>query len=239
MKSKDIKLSVIFDNECSCKTLIPLWGFSCFIQTPNNTILFDTGGNGRVLLKNIKSKNLNINEIDTIFISHAHWDHIGGIDSVLELNPNVDIFVTSHISKNMIRDLNTLSNGVTTIGDKPTEILPNIYSTGAMGEASEQSLIIDTESGLIIVAGCAHPSIERIVTRAKNLFDKEILIIIGGFHLAHKDDAEVIEIIKHIKALGTKYVCPSHCTGERAKQLFKESFGEFYIDGGVGIDLNL
>lgn len=237
MKSKDIKLSVIFDNECSCETLTSLWGFSCLVQTPNNTILFDTGSNGRVLLKNMKSKKHDINKVDTIFISHAHWDHIGGLDSILDLNSNIDVFVTSHVSKNLIRDLKTLSNGVTVIGDEPTEILPHIYSTGAMGEASEQSFIINTDDGLIIIAGCAHSGIEAIVTRAKRIFKKEILLILGGFHLAHKQDSEVMDIIKHIKTIGTKYVCPSHCTGERAKQLFEESFGEFYIDGGVGVDL--
>lgn len=237
MKSNDIKLSIIFDNESSCDTLTSLWGFSCFVQTPSNSILFDTGSNGRVLLQNMKSKNLNIKSIDTIFLSHAHWDHIGGVDSILELNPNIDIFVTSHISRNLIRDLNKLSNGVTVIGDEPTEILPSIYSTGAMGEASEHSFIINTDDGLIIIAGCAHSGIENIVTRANRIFDKEILIVIGGFHLASKEKSEIMDIINHLKKMKTKYVCPSHCTGERAKKLFKESFGELFIDGGVGIDL--
>ena len=237
MKSKDIKLSVIFDNECSCETLTPLWGFSCLVQTPNNTILFDTGSNGRVLLKNMEIKKFDITKVDTIFISHAHWDHIGGLDSILELNSNIDIYVTSHVSKNLIRDLNTLSNGVRVIGDEPTEIIPYIYSTGAMGETSEQSFIIDTDDGLILVAGCAHSGIESIVTRANRVFDKEILLILGGFHLASKSDIEVMDIIEHLKTIGTKYVCPSHCTGERAKRLFEENFREFYIDGGVGVDI--
>jgi 7,8-dihydropterin-6-yl-methyl-4-(beta-D-ribofuranosyl)aminobenzene 5'-phosphate synthase len=238
MKSTNIKISVIFDNECSCRELTSLWGFSCVVQTDEHTILFDTGSNGRVLLKNMQYKKIDIKRVDTIFISHAHWDHIGGLDSILELNANIDIFVTSHVSRNLIRDLGTLSRSVTVIGDEPTEFLPSIYSTGAMGEASEQSFIIDTDEGLVIIAGCAHSGIEAIVTRAKRIFDKEILLLLGGFHLFGEEEERVVETVKHIKALGTHYVCPSHCTGAKAKKIFEEHFGANYIDGGVGVDID-
>ncbi|MCH9739957.1 MAG: MBL fold metallo-hydrolase [Epsilonproteobacteria bacterium] len=237
MKSSNIKLNVIFDNECSCSNLTSLWGFSCLVQTTNHTILFDTGSNGRVLLNNLKTQNLELNDVDTIFISHAHWDHIGGLDSVLELNPNVHIFVTSHVSKNLVRDLGTLSNGVTVVGDEPIKLLTNIHSTGAMGEASEQSLIIDTDEGLIIIAGCAHSGIEAIAKRAKETFNKNILLLLGGFHLHNKKDEQVLEVIANIQKLDTQYVCPSHCTGQRAKELFSEAFQKNYIDGGLGIEI--
>jgi len=237
MKLDDIKLSVVFDNECCSDKLISLWGFSCFIETPNGTILFDTGSNGRVLLKNIETKELNISSIDNIFISHGHWDHIGGLDSILELNPSIHIFVTSHISKNMIRDLKLLSNGVTVIDDKPTKILTDIYSTGAIGKESEQSIILDTNEGLIIVAGCAHSGIENIAKTAQKFLNKKILLLLGGFHLHNKTDKEVLEIIKTIQKLDTKFVCPSHCTGVRAKELFQEKFRQNYINGGVGIKI--
>jgi len=237
MKSDDIKLSVVFDNECCSNKLKSLWGFSCFIETPNGTILFDTGSNGRVLLQNIKKRDLNLSSINNIFISHGHWDHIGGLDSILELNPSVHIFVTSHISKNMIRDLNTLSNGVTVIDDKPTKILTDIYSTGTMGEESEQSIILDTDEGLIIIAGCAHSGIEKIAQIAQKFLNKKILLLLGGFHLHNKNSEKVLEIIKIIQELDTQFVCPSHCTGDKARMLFHEKFRDNYIEGGVGINI--
>jgi len=238
MKLDNIRLSVIFDNECCSSDLTSLWGFSCFIETPNSNILFDTGSNGRVLLKNLEKKNLNISSIDNIFISHAHWDHIGGLDSILEINPDVNIFVTSHVSKNLVRDLNTLSSGVTIIGDTPTKILEDIYSTGAVGENNEQSIILDTNKGLIVIAGCAHGGIENILKRAVDFFNKPIFLALGGFHLHNKEDRKVLKIIDTIQELDTKYVCPSHCTGDRARELFKERFKDNYIEGGVGIDIS-
>ena len=237
MQTNTLKILVIFDNVCCNQQLASLWGFSCFIQTPEHTILFDTGSNGRLLLQNLSRKNLELSNVNNIFISHAHWDHIGGIDSVLELNPNVDIFVTSHLSKNLIRDLGTLSNGVTVIDEELTQILPNIYSTGGMGEQSEQSLIINTDEGLVIIAGCAHSGIEQIAKRAKEKLNKRILLLLGGFHLHNKKDSEVLKIINTIKQLDTKYVCPSHCTGERAIKLFKEAFKQNHINGGVGVEI--
>jgi len=238
MKSSDIQLNTIFDNECCSSNLTTLWGFSCLVQTPQHTILFDTGSNGRVLLKNLQAKSLELNKIDNIFISHAHWDHIGGLDSILELNSDVHIFVTSHVSKNLVRDLKTLSNGVTIIDDKPTEILTDIYSTGAMGDESEQSMVIDTEEGLIIIAGCAHGGIAEIAQQAQKNFNKKILLLLGGFHLHNKKDQKVLEIIDTIHQLETRYVCPSHCTGSRAKELFEKSFGDNFIDGGVGLEIS-
>jgi len=239
MKIDNIKLDIIFDNKHCNNTKESLWGFSCLIQTPNNTILFDTGSNGRVLLKNIKSRGLDINNIDTVFISHSHWDHIGGIDSILEINSNIDIFLTSSLSKNLIRDLKTLSKKVEVIEENPIEILPNIYSTGAMGNEKEQALIIDTDRGLIIVAGCSHSGIANIALRAKEFLGKKIFLLLGGFHLYKKSEKEILEVIDTIKnKIDTQFIAPSHCTGNRAIELFQSRFKQNYISSGMGIHIN-
>jgi len=238
MNINDIKINIIFDND-SCKDNTKLlWGFSCLIETPYNTILFDTGSNGRVLLKNIKSRKLNISNIDTIFLSHSHWDHIGGIDSILELNPDIQIYLTSSISQNLIRDLNTLSNGVNLIDNQPIQIQKETYSTGAMGKEKEQAIILDTNRGLVIVAGCSHSGIENIASRAKEFLNKEIFLLLGGFHLYKKNNSEILETIKKIKDLNIKFIAPSHCTGDRAKELFQNEFKENYINSGLGTYIN-
>jgi len=239
MPSNELKLHVVFDNESHDTTTPSLWGFAAVIETPQATILFDTGSNGRVLLKNLHAQGVAVETIDTLFISHAHWDHIGGLDSILELNPTLDIYLTQHLSKNLIRDLKSLARSVTIIGDTPTQILPNIYSTGAMGEASEQSMIIQTKEGLVVIAGCAHSGIEAIVQRAQTHLNQSTLLLLGGFHLFDKTATEIQTIIQHLQALGTHYVAPSHCTGSPAKVLFANAFQTTYIDGGLGLSLTI
>ena len=71
-----------------------------------------------------------------------------------------------------------------------------------MGDAiKEQSLIIDTPKGLIIVTGCSHQGIVNILKRAKDVLDRPIHLVFGGFHLGNKSEAEVQEIIANFKEL--------------------------------------
>lgn len=82
-------MTIVFDNNPGLPELATLWGFAVVMQTPGGTLLFDTGSNGRVLLKNMAALNLSPESIGLLFLSHPHWDHIGGLDSFLEVNPQV------------------------------------------------------------------------------------------------------------------------------------------------------
>ncbi len=239
MKASSIHIDTIFNNiasttETCCTTL---WGFSSYIQTPEHTILFDTGSNGRILLKNMLSKGIDIHKIDTIFLSHGHWDHIGGIDSIIELNPYVTLYVTPHLSKNFIRDYRQQSRSVEVIGEKLTQIAPHIYSSGARGSSLEQSMIIECDEGLILIFGCAHSGVGEIAKLAAKTFKKEILLLLGGFHLENRSDEEIRKLMQIFQETHTKTIIPSHCTGERAMKLFHEEFQGAYIQGGVGQSL--
>ena len=151
-------------------------GFSCYIETPEKIILFDTGGEGEILLKNLTKKKIDINNIETIFISHSHWDHIGGIKHLLEQKLNINIYTTTIVSEISIAIANQ-----TLIKDEITQITKNIYSSGSMGNVKEQSLIIDTTAGLIIISGCGHVGIENITKNsAKICGDLKTLIISQG-----------------------------------------------------------
>jgi 7,8-dihydropterin-6-yl-methyl-4-(beta-D-ribofuranosyl)aminobenzene 5'-phosphate synthase len=78
-----ISITVTYDNNLYTEGLITAWGFSCFIRGAEKTILFDTGGNGSILLANMKELDINPQEIDVAVISHIHGDHAGGIERFL------------------------------------------------------------------------------------------------------------------------------------------------------------
>lgn len=229
-----ISLSIVFDNYAYKEGFPTLWGFSCFVQTPEVSFLFDTGSNGRVLLRNMQRMGIDLTQADSVILSHPHWDHIGGIDSVLEAHPDVTLFVPSSLSKFMIRDLETQSLGVTVIDEHAQEILPNVYTTGIMGEIGEQAIIVDTPQGLIVLTGCAHPGIVQIAQRAINLLHKPIHLLMGGFHLMHEPAEHIAAVIDTLDALGVQQVCPTHCSGDLAIAMFKTHFGERCFKGGTG-----
>jgi len=89
------------------------------------------------------------------------------------------------------------------------------------------------------MTGCAHPGIADMVKRAKNVLNKKIYLVFGGFHLMSKSENEVKEIINQFRDLGVMNVGATHCTGDGAIKLFKEAYGENFIRMGVGKKLTL
>ena len=70
--------------------------------------------------------------------------------------------------------------------DEPIEICRGVYSTGEIqGVVNEQSIIFDTDSGLVVITGCAHPGILNILKKVKEIRNKEIYLVLGCFHLEH------------------------------------------------------
>ena len=225
-----MKFSIVFDNYKANEKLESFWGFSCII---NDNFLFDTGSNGRALVRNIVKMGFSIENFKYLFISHPHWDHIGGIDSILDINQNLTLFLPTTLSKFYIKDLQTLSEEVKVISQHPQILFNNFYSTGIMHEI-EQSLVIDAGDFGIVVTGCAHAGIINIIKKAKDILDKDIAYAIGGFHLMRSSEEEIIKVIQEMKNLGVEYVTPTHCSGDLAIELFKKEYKENYIPGGVG-----
>ena len=225
-------MTIIFDNyNYSYPELKSLWGFSAYFE--EYKLLFDTGSNGRVLLKNMKELGVDVNEIEYIFITHSHWDHIGGIDSILELNPNITLFIPSSLSKHLINDLKTLTKEVIICTNKPQHLFSKLYTTGLLGdEILEQSLIIKDDETKVIT-GCGHFGIENIVAVACEIIDKKIDFAIGGFHLLHSSDKEILDSIDGLKKLGVTKVMPTHCSGDRAIKIYKNHFKKNYFTGGI------
>ncbi|WP_024790759.1 MULTISPECIES: MBL fold metallo-hydrolase [unclassified Lebetimonas] len=226
-----MRFSIVFDNYRANEKLESFWGFGCII---NDNFLFDTGSNGRALIRNISKMGFDIKKLEYLFISHPHWDHIGGIDSVVDINRNLTMFLPDSLSALYIRDLKKLSKKVKVINEYPTKLFDNFYSTGVMHPIGEQSLVIDEGEFSIVVTGCAHPGIVNIVKRAIEMLNKPVLYALGGFHLMRSSEEEIAEVINELKNLGVEYVTPTHCSGDLAIGMFKETYGENFIPGGVG-----
>jgi len=111
-----MRFFIVFDNYIANEILESFWGFSCVI---NDYFLFDTGSNGRALVRNIEKMGFDINKFKYLFISHPHWDHIGGIDSIVDVNRKMSLILPNSLSKLYIRDLKTLSRETIVVDEEP------------------------------------------------------------------------------------------------------------------------
>ena len=209
-----MKLTILYNNEANLG-LKSGWGFSCLIEENDKKVLFDTGCEGPGLLYNIKKLGYNVEDIDIVVISHQHWDHTGGLFDVLNLNDKLEVFVLTSFSehlKNEIRKRVKLREV-----ENEEKIIENIYTTGLIeNNPDEQSLILKTPKGIVVIVGCSHPGVDRILEIARKY--GKIYGVIGGFHgFSNFNALEGIEIIG---------AC--HCTqyASEIKQRFPKEFKE-------------
>ena len=207
-----MKLTIVYDNEVAEEGLEAAWGFSCLVEVDGRQLLFDTGGKGELLLHNLTKLNLEPGAIQEIFISHSHWDHAGGLAELLRLNEDAAVYLPFSWpgppeAKRAIRV------------QGPGALSPNLYSTGEL-PGGEQSLVVKTGNGLVVVVGCSHPGVGVILETASQF--GRVSALIGGLH-----GFKEYELLADMRL-----ICPCHCTQHIAEIMAR--YPETAVTGGAG-----
>ena len=178
-----VRLTIVYDNHALRSDLKPDWGFSCLVEKEGIRLLFDTGADGDILLHNMGKLGIDPKKIGNVMLSHNHWDHVGGLKSLLTVNPKVNVYRVGFSSE-------------------PKEFLPGFMTTGTLRGwgIKEQSLIVTTNRGLVVVTGCSHPGLENILKVASQY--GKVYAVIGGFHGFNK-----FEALREVSL-----ILPCHCT---------------------------
>jgi 7,8-dihydropterin-6-yl-methyl-4-(beta-D-ribofuranosyl)aminobenzene 5'-phosphate synthase len=231
-----LRITVVFDNTSADPRLAAAWGFAALIEHRGHALLFDTGGDPRVLLANADSLGIDLRRVEAIAISHAHGDHTNALQGLVERGVRVPLYALPEFAsalRNRFGDAFTVRE--TAPGE---ELIPGVFSTGTMVDSAvgipEQALVIPTDSGLVVVTGCGHQGVVAVVRRAMEMRGGSVHLIVGGFHLLQKSEAELRAIIAEFRRLGIRSVSATHCTGEDAIAAFAAEYGADFVRAGVG-----
>jgi 7,8-dihydropterin-6-yl-methyl-4-(beta-D-ribofuranosyl)aminobenzene 5'-phosphate synthase len=260
-----------------------LWGehgVSFAIGTPAGWVLFDTGQSGEVLVHNAAQMGIQLNQFCSLAISHAHYDHTGGLERFLMLaRTGLPLFANPTLFQERfsIKGGQSRSIGLglshaqllqsidLRLSAEPVEILPGVWTTGEITGRSELegrspqhfiqengewlpdpyrddlSLVVETREGLVVVCGCCHAGLLNTLAHIRRRFDRNIVAVLGGMHLANATAetlAHVISMLKEDFQGGSPKLYPNHCTGERAILALSQAFGEQVLPCPAGTVIN-
>jgi 7,8-dihydropterin-6-yl-methyl-4-(beta-D-ribofuranosyl)aminobenzene 5'-phosphate synthase len=206
-----MKITIVYDNTASLPALKADWGFACLVETAGHTLLFDTGAKSAILMGNMAALGIDPAAIDTVFISHNHWDHTGGLTDLLQ----------THRAAVCIPAVCPPPEGAATVlaVEKPVELFENVYSTGQLG-GMEQALVVRYDDQTVVITGCSHPGVGTIVDAAGRF--GAVTTLVGGLH--DFSDFALIDRLEHI--------CPAHCT--RHIDTIQRDYPDRYMAAGAG-----
>jgi len=234
---KQITIKVIYDNCKTDENFQEGWGFSCLVDLGPRKILFDTGADAQAFFSNLQKLGMQCEEITDVVFSHKHSDHVAGFEEVVgKLKKGSRLFLPKKfpskkvpvgIRTEIIEDFKQIDSGVYSLVLKGGFLL------------YEQALLLETQKGLVIITGCAHPGIVQLLEEVQKRLKQPIHLVLGGFHLFRNKQNQIDEIVGKFKALQVQIAAPCHCSGELAIERFQQAFQEHFYKIGTGTILTL
>lgn len=253
------------------------WGYSALVEVDGKKILFDTGNRPETVYENAKFLDIDLSDVEDVFLSHNHGDHTGGLLSLRKelKKSNPDALTRVHIAKGLlgrlkeenkfpalsVGDIEELkANGIQFIEhENQHELFPGVWITGpierihneqnwdgknkkesANGSTKvripeDQSLVIDTEDGFVLISGCGHAGIINIMEHIRaNIHKEKVHAAIGGFHLVNATDEQLKWTADKLQDFGVSKIIGAHCTGINALYTLKDLLNLSRSDAVVG-----
>lgn len=229
-------------------------GVSYLIRTDSATILMDIGNNpteSRQLpsIRNMQALGIAWEEIDAILISHPHPDHMGGVQAWQNKTISFGDFAGDLSKMPIYIPIPMMYTGATLIhSSEPTLISTDIGTTGVISypevyplslfspKGYEQGLVINVAGeGLVMITGCGHPSMEKLVSRAEALYGQQVVGVVGGLHYEGVSTEDVQPHIQFLQPRQPRLIALSpHDSSPEVLEAFQSAFPEAYQFVRVG-----
>jgi 7,8-dihydropterin-6-yl-methyl-4-(beta-D-ribofuranosyl)aminobenzene 5'-phosphate synthase len=244
-------------------------GFAALVEGEGVRILFDTGM-GETLLRNAMRMNKDLHGVDTVVLSHGHFDHTGGLLPLLRNCGGKEVYAHPAVFSRRYRVKDTgesIPVGIPCdeaflkgmgarfdLNDRFREIAPGIFITGEVPRRTpfeegdrgmfrdpegretdlledDQSLVIRSPKGLVLLLGCCHAGVVNTVEHAREMTGEDrVYALIGGTHLGFCSPEQTEETVRALRAFGIARICVGHCTGFAASaRLLREFPGAFQL----------
>jgi len=247
-----MKIIVLTEN-CAGPGFLAEHGLCYLIEHEGEKILFDSGHTD-VFIKNANKLGIDIQkEVDTVVLSHGHWDHGDGLQYIdnKTLITHPEVFIKRFRKKdnsNIGLKLNKsaieqkfklilkeepyyISDKIIFLGQIPKLNDFEAKTTHFSDELGQPDFVNDDSAvaviknnELIVITGCSHSGICNIIEYAIKVTDiTNVRAVIGGFHLKH-NNLQTKDTINFLKEKGVNKIYPSHCTELPALVAFNENF---------------
>ena len=236
-----MKINLVYDNRLNAPGFESGWGFSCLIETSGRKILFDTGDNGQKLMGNLKALGVPPLSIDTVVLSHDHWDHTGGLEDFLKNNGKADIFIASSFNPDFEKNISFCGASVKRVSQS-LKIAEDVITTDELKGVTgpdEIGIVLSSAKGTVLICGCAHPGVVAMVRNAGEISGEAVYAVFGGAHFYKSGENEIKKEMDDLRSEGVKKSGLCHCTGDAAMDMFRKEWRGDFIDFAARREIEL
>lgn len=245
-----MKIVTLSENYAKDRGILAEHGLSLYIETydsdgsDNRRILFDTGQSD-VFIHNAQKLKVDLTQVDSVIISHGHYDHAGGLNDFLKINKRAKVYMKMEALQPKFHKGNTFTgfepdmslldgrvefiDEITNIGESififPEIKIFNEADTSFSGEDTfrdELFVSVIQNSAMTILSSCSHRGISNILKTAHDYFGLPVQSIIGGFHTRDASMERIGLIAEEIRGYSPISVGICHCIGLEVFSVFKE-----------------
>lgn len=268
-----LKITTLVENTAGeHHALVSEHGISFLVEKDDRKILFDTGQSD-AFLYNAMQLNIDMSKIDTVVLSHGHYDHSGGFRYLSEVAEDYHVWMDEAFFDekygmrgkaydylgNNFDETFLIDNSIphSFVSEPTHEIAPGIYIVSSFARKhnveeinprfmirkdstfvtdpfdDEILLALETEKGMAVLLGCAHPGMMNMLDAVKETFQKPIMAVLGGTHLVETKGKRLQKSLKYLQDPDLLIAGVSHCTGKEAMKKLKEN-NQRYVHNMTG-----